>query len=181
MQKLEFGYSNDIDPKGSHEGMGLKQGLFLTEADYYGALEINGEQFVVTKVTEDKYNRYPDKLGNFMVLPAIADMCKDGSGVLFVCQEGSDITKHIEKMLNESEYKDRFTSVRDIKSIYNGLNYASRSFDILTDERYCGNSIITTAITPEAFGKKNAAYKSCNGTFTDLSSQINEMNNSKSY
>ena len=33
MKKIEFGFSNDANPAGSHEGIGIKPGLFLWVAD----------------------------------------------------------------------------------------------------------------------------------------------------
>ena len=68
MKQIEFGYSNDVDPKGSHEGMGIKPGLFLTEADYYGSVEFEGNYYIVAKVVSDEYNRFPQLLDKFIVI-----------------------------------------------------------------------------------------------------------------
>lgn len=185
MQKMEFGYSNDENPKGSHEGIGLRPGLMLTEADYLGAVRMDGDQFVVVKVTEDEYNRYPELLGKFLVIPAIADLYPDGSGNIFLSQEGNEISEHLEMFLNRSAYKDSFTSVDDFVGAISGLYRADRSFSILTDSNYYGNNITATAILPEAFERKKNALDHCQGSFSSLSQQIMDMNmdmdNSRSY
>ena len=57
VQKKEFGYSNDIDPKGSLEVFGIKPGLLLTDALYYGAIEFDGNTYIVLKVVEDEFHK----------------------------------------------------------------------------------------------------------------------------
>lgn len=159
MQKIEFGYSNDMDPSGSQEGLGIKPGLFLTDADYYGAIKFDGDQFVVVKVTEDEYNRYPQLLGKFMVIPAIADIYVDGSGIILLNQEQSEVAKQIEKILNEREFKDSITSATDIVKRFNGIYPADRTFDFLTDDRIYGDRILSTSILPDVFEMKQTALK----------------------
>ena len=99
MKKIEFGYANDYKPSGSWQGLGIKEGLLLADAEYYGVVNYGRDSFIVAKVIEDKYGRYPQLLGNFIVRPAIADMYPDGSGILFLDQEQSGIGEQIEKYL----------------------------------------------------------------------------------
>ena len=175
MQRMEFGYSNDKNPTGSWEGIGLKHGLMLTEADYFGAVKMDGDQFVVVKVTEDEYNRYPELLGKFMVIPAIADLYPDGSGNIFLSQEGNDVSEQLQTYLNRSAYKDTFTSVDDFIGAISGLSRADRSFDFLTNPNYNEGNIVVTSILPAAFEKKKNAINHCQGSFSSLSQQIMDM------
>ena len=49
MKIIEFGYSNDVNPKGSWEGIGIKEGLMLTEADYYGVVKYEDNSYLIAK------------------------------------------------------------------------------------------------------------------------------------
>ena len=40
MKKIEFGFANEQNPRGSWEGIGIKPGLLLNEADYYGVVNV---------------------------------------------------------------------------------------------------------------------------------------------
>ena len=74
MKKIEFGFANEQNPRGSWEGIGIKPGLLLNEADYYGVVNVNRDSYIVAKVTKDDNNRYPQLLDKFIVRQAIADI-----------------------------------------------------------------------------------------------------------
>lgn len=164
MKQIKFGYSNDIDPKGSHEGMGIKPGVFLTEANYYGAVEYDGNSYIVAKVVEDKYNRYPHLVGKFIVRDAIADMYADGSGCLFLNQEQSLTAQQLENHLNSENIKNRITTANDILIFCNGVHKANKMFTLLEMDTYFS----ATSILPEAFEQKNEALKNCHKSFSEL-------------
>ena len=84
MKKIEFGFANDAEPKGSWQGIGIKDGLLLTDAVYYGAISFNGNNFIVAKVDNDEYNRFPSLLDKFIVRDAVVDVYADGSNTLFL-------------------------------------------------------------------------------------------------
>lgn len=180
MKKIEFGYSNDVDPRGTHQGMGIKPGLLLTEADYYGAFKYDSNSYIVAKVTKDEYGRFTHLVDKFIVRPAIADMYVDGSGIIFLDQEESIISQQIEQYLNSAGIKEKITSINDVLNNCNGLNRSDMSFKFLT----LGDVIFTTSITHEAFARKNEAIKNCRGSFSQLQEhiinqeQIISMNNS---
>ena len=174
MKKIEFGYSNDLEPTGSHEGMGLKPGLFLTDAEYYGAIKYEDNSYIVAKVTKDEYGRFPHLLGNFIVRPAIADMYVDGSGTIFLDQEESMISQQLEARLNNPQIKDRISNIIDVKNYCNGVYMADRSFKYLTLD----DSFSACSIRHEAFERKNEALKSCSGSFSQLQEEILRMENS---
>lgn len=164
MKKIEFGYSNDIDPKGSHEGMGIKPTLLLTEADYYGAIEYEGNFYIVAKVVEDKYDKYPNLLGKFIVRDALADMYPDGSGILFLNQDQSLFARKLESFLNHEYVKGRINNLDDILKNCNGIHKANNMFILLE----MGETILSTSILSEAFEEKNEALKNCHKSFSEL-------------
>ncbi len=93
MKKIEFGHSNEFDSKGGFDGIGIKPGLLLTEADYYGSVEFEGNYYIVAKVVKDDYNRYPQLLDNFIVRQVLCDLYADGSANLMLNQEETQITR----------------------------------------------------------------------------------------
>ena len=171
MKQIEFGYSNDVDPKGSHEGMGIKPGLLLTEADYYGSVEFKGNYYIVAKVVSDEYNRFPQLLDKFIVRQALCDLYADGSAILMLNQEETQLTRMLENHLNNPQIKDRITSIEDIMNLSNGLHRSSNAF-ILGELGYNGK-IISTSITPEAFERKNSAINSCHHSISYMQQELN--------
>lgn len=174
MKKIEFGYANDIDPKGSWEGIGIKQGLLLIEADYYGAIQYEGNSYIVAKVTEDKYGRFPDMVDKFIVRNAVVDIYADGSSTLFLNQEESLESKQFERYLNMEQLKDKVNNVSDVLNFINGVYAPNKSFRLLEMD----DKIIATSITNEAFEVKNEAIKNCRQTISEMQRHIQEQTNS---
>ncbi len=181
MGKIEFGYDNGMTPTGAWEGLGLKPGSNLYDASYYGAVRVGEEQFIVTKITEDKYNRYPELLDNFMVIPAIADMYKDGSGNIYLNQEQSLNAKQIEETLNKLKEEANLNNIDDITNYLEGLSPADRTFDMLIGEKSDQEKYTATAVLPEVFENMQTAFENCNLSFSELSRKMMELNNSKTY
>lgn len=148
MKKIEFGYANDYKPGGSWQGLGIKEGLLLADAEYYGVVNYGRDSFIVAKVIEDKYGRYPQLLGNFIVRPAIADMYSDGSGILFLDQEQSSIGEQIEKYLNIA--KSHINSYEDILKSCDFVQRGNRFFDLITDS----DRIVATSLDMRFLKKK---------------------------
>jgi len=172
MKKIEFGYANEMNPTGSWQGIGIKEGLLLTEADYYGAIKYEDNSYIVAKVKEDQYGRYPHLVEKFIVRPAIADMYKDGSGVILLNQAESLVTEQLEAHLNNSEISNKINNINDIINYCNGVQMADKSFTFLTmEERF-----IATSIIPEEFERKNNALKSCHAPFSELIETLNTNN-----
>lgn len=174
MKKIEFGFSNDYDSKGSWEGIGIKPGLLLTDAEYYGTVKYEDNSYIVAKVTEDEYGRFPHLVGNFIVRPAIADMYVDGSGTVFLDQEENIVTRQLEECLNSSQVRDRIKDIDDVLNNCYGVHIADKSFRVLTMD---SDTVLTTSITHEAFERKNTALKSCRKSFSDLQEQLMGLNN----
>lgn len=176
MKKVNFGYSNDAKPSGSWEGVGLSPYSSLVVADYCGAFKSGNDHYVVVKVAEDEVYAQPEFLGKYFVLPAVADLYCDGSGSIFVSQDSTAVSRHMEEILNESENKDRFTNIRNIideMRWYMDAYRCDRAFEIITDYEY--DYIKMLGITKKAFDRKNTAYKNCRSSITELSAMVNDM------
>ncbi len=173
MKKIEFGYSNDIDPRGSFEGIGIKPGLMLCEADYVGSIGIQDNNYIVAKVTEDEYNNYPQLLDKFIVRRALCDLYADGSCVMMLDQNEDLVCEQLENRLNNPEVKDRIESVQDVTKVCNGAYLAPRSFMLAEMDA----KVVATSITTEAFDKKNEAIKYCNSSISQLKLDLAEKYN----
>ena len=174
MKKISFGHSNEENPKGSYQGIGINPGLSLTEADYYDTLKYENNSYIIAKVTEDKFGHYPNLVGNFIVRPAIADLYHDGSGVIFLDQEETIVSQAIETYLNNPNIKDKIKDYKDILTKGHGRLPADSSFEFLTMD----NFFPATSIKHEIFEKRNELLKSCRGSFSELQEQLlNRKNN----
>ena len=95
MKKIEFGFSNDSNPTGSWEGLGIKEGLMINDADYYGAIHYEGYNYIISKVVDDEYCRYPEFVGKFIVRPALCDVYADGSVTMYLNSEENIVSKKL--------------------------------------------------------------------------------------
>ena len=115
MIKIQFGFANEMNPNGSWHGIGIKDGLMLLEADYYGAISYLHEDYVVAKVVEDEYNRFPELLDKFIIIPAIRRTNNDWSVILLLNQEKNATSRVLESLINNEKIKNGKTSNEDIK------------------------------------------------------------------
>ena len=168
MKKIEFGFSNDKSPTGSWQGIGIKEGLMLTEAMYYGAVQYDGNNYIIAKVVEDTYNRFPNLKGNFIVRQALCDIYADGSSVLMLNQDESIVTKKMEEYLNSNQVKDKINGYDDIIKLVSGIHRAPNSF-LLAE---LDSTIIATSILPEVFEEKNYNIKNCHSPISELQGSL---------
>lgn len=175
MKKIQFGFSNDNEPKGSWQGIGIRDGLLLTDAVYYGAIGFDGNNFIVAKVDKDEYGRFPNLVGKFIVRDALVDVYADGSNTLFLNQEVSHNAQSIEMFLNNERIIGKINDISDVINLCDGVHYASRLFKLveLDDE------IISTSITNEAFTTKNEAIKHCRYTLSDMQRMVDTNNRTR--
>lgn len=166
MEKIKFYFSNEYNPTGGTDGWGLTETSPIAEADYYGAIKYNGNSYIVAKITEDEYNRYPALLGKFIVRDAIADMYPDGSGTIYLDQVESLVSKQLEERLNSPEIIDYIHNINDVVNSCSGVGIADMSFQHL---RYSGYSV---SIMHDVFQRKNETLKNCKGTFSQLQEQL---------
>jgi len=150
MDKIKFGFANEMNPPGSWQGIGIKDGLLLLDADYYGEISYLDEDYIVAKVVEDEYDRFPELLNKFIVRPAVRRTYKDGSGILLLNQEENDQSRDLEALLNSEGVKEKITSNEDIKALSSEIKDAS--FD--TNDLIYNNELISTSIVQEAFDKE---------------------------
>ncbi len=172
MRSVHLGYSNEMMPTGSAEGLGIKPGLMLISADYYGAFNYEDNTYVVMKVISDEYNRFPHLLNKFIVRESIYDLYVDGSGNLYLNQEETDITNMFERYLNSPEIKDKITGTPSMVPLFNGVYIPPKSYSLLElgPEEYYVSAV---SILPEVFDRKKNELKRCrSNTFSDLQHQM---------
>ena len=175
MKKIEFGFANEDEPKGSWQGIGIKEGLLLTDAVYYGAISFNGNNFIVAKVDNDEYNRFPSLLDKFIVRDAVVDVYADGSNTLFLNQEVSWDAESIQMYINNDKIRERINSIDDIIMFCDGVHLANKFFKLVELD----NSIIATSITNDAFTAKNEAIKNCRYTLSDMQRMMDSNNRAR--
>ena len=166
MKKIDLGFDNSIDPTGSWEGIGLNPQLPLIQADYYGTVQRDDNSYIIIKVPEDA-NEHLHK-GDFIVRPAIADLYKDGSGIIFLDQEETIESQLLEKCLNSPEIKAMIKEDDIISRYCNGFYPPDKSFIFLTMD----NKFMATSIKHEVFERKNEALKSCHNSFSKLQEEL---------
>lgn len=166
MKKIEFNYSNDLNP--THGNWGIKQGLLLTEADYYGTLEYDGNDYIVAKVVDDPYNSYPQILNKFIVRQALCDLYPNGAAQLLLNQEETDVTRIIENHLNDPRIKDKITSISNAIDCTTGAYKCPNVFVLVELDK----TVSALSILPEEFERKNSAIKSCIVPISDLIQQL---------
>ena len=164
MKKIEFGFSNDFEPTGSWEGIGIREGLLLTEADYYGAVEAYGKSYVVAKVTRNEYRNFPSLVGKFLVRDALVDVYADGSSVLYLDQEMSLEAQELQSILNVKQERYDINSADDVVACCEGVHEANKLFKLVAmDDR-----IISTSIAHDAFVVKREAIANCNRSMSAM-------------
>lgn len=170
MKKIEFGYDTGMNPRGSWEGIGIMPNLLLLDAEYIGTVGYDNNNYVVSKVTHDEYNRYPTLVGNFIVRDAVYDFFADGSGTLFLDIEQSINASEIEKDLNRLSEKEDIKTQQDILQRLPGLNPSFKIFSLLEQSE----TIQATSINHQPFSDKNEAIKKCHMPITDMQRIIYE-------
>ena len=175
MKKIEFGFANEENPRGSWQGIGIRDGLLLTDASYYGAISYRDNNFIVAKVDSDEYGRFPSLVGKFIVRDALVDVYADGSNTLFLNQTVSRDAEDIQSILNDDRIRDRITDIDDIINFCNGIHQASRFFKLVELD----DKIIATSITDEAFTAKNDAIKNCRYTISDMYRMVQTNNRTR--
>lgn len=164
VKKIEFGFANDDEPKGSWQGIGIRDGLLLTDAIYYGAISFRDNNYIVAKVDKDEYGRFPSLVDKFIVRDALVDVYADGSNILFLNQEISNDAQTIQNILNNERIVGNIRNIDDIINLDIGAHSASKFFKLVELD----DKIIATSITNEAFTTKNKAIKNCRYTISDM-------------
>ena len=148
MLKIRFGFADSMNNFQGQEGIGIKDGVLLTYADYYGIINHSGSDYLVAKAIEDESNNCPELVGNFIIRPATLHQYNDGSEELVLNQEENDQCKLLEEIFNNS--KENITSKTDIIELYSTIEDGSFSVDSLA----LGNEISATSSSDEAFKRE---------------------------
>ena len=150
MLKIRFGFADSMNIFQGQEGIGIKYGVLLTYADYYGIINYFGSDYLVAKAIEDESNNCPELVGNFIVRPATLHQYNDGSEELVLNQEENNESKMLEKRLNNPVTKEMITSKEDILGIDSSIEEGSFGAEYLA----LGNEISATSISDEAFKRE---------------------------
>ena len=169
MKKIKFGFANESDPKGSFQGIGLKEGLLILDGEYIGAISCCGDTYVVAKIHECL--NHPEYVGKYIARKALYDMYKDGSGVLFLNQKEDYIIVKLESLINRCAEKQEIKSAEDLTKISDSIGPAPVIFKLA--EQY--DEILSCSIQPSVFEEKNELIKSCQSSFSELNKEIREL------
>lgn len=150
MLKIRFGFADSMNNYQGQEGIGIKNGVLLTYADYYGIINYSESDYLVAKAIEDESNNCPELGGKFIVRPATLHQYKDGSEELVLNQEEDNQSKMLEERLNNPVTKEIITSKNDIIGIDPSIEEGSFSADYLA----LGNEISATSISDKAFKRE---------------------------
>ncbi len=173
--KIEFGHSNDKNPSGSWGGIHISPELPLLSAEYYGAIGLEGKSYIVAKVVEDEYKRYPELLNNFIVREALVDLYRDGSGVLFLDQQKSSVCERIERFLNSPKIKERIINHESLINTCKEIGAHSPSASFYSIEPKYDTALVSTSITHEAFTEKKELLNNCRESITSMQRKIEEL------
>lgn len=164
MKTIEFGFDNNMEPTGSWQGMGIKEGLLLVDAQYIGSVEVDEQHFVIAKVEKDEYNRFPDLAGKFIVRDALVDVYADGSTTLFLNQQQSAWAKQIENLINLPQVNAKIHNIEDVFNAVNGIHRSNNAFKI----EEMKDKLIATSIVPEAYERKYEAINHCHRPISEV-------------
>lgn len=170
MKKISFGYNNlGIDSLYWEKPI-IKEDVFLTEADYYGSIEFDGNYYIVAKVTSLKINNCPQLLGNFIVRQALCDVYANGDSVILLNQDETIVTKQLENHLNSSQIKQNISTIDDVINLTNGAKRSSMAFRAA--EYFNSEMLFALSKLPEVFEMKNSAINSCKRPISEMQIEL---------
>ena len=149
MKNIEFGFANDQVPNGSWEGIGISEGLMITEGEYLGAIEYGGDNYIVCEV------EMPGNISRLIVRQALCDIYADGSVQLYLNQAENTISMDIENHINRNGIRENIRSIDDVIKLGNGIHIGPKSFKLVEMD----SIIIATSILPEVFDEMNETIK----------------------
>lgn len=175
MKKIEFGYSNADEPTGAWEALTIKEGTYLYEAEYYGTVRFDDAYYMVSKVNEDKYNRYPNLVGKFIVREALMDVYPDASIVMFLDSNETSVSNQLETYLNMNGIRENISTYDDIFKYLNGVGKNIGFFSLLDLK----DKVTATSIRHNVFESKKQVIQNCRDSFYGMQLRLNELENIK--
>lgn len=139
MKKINYGYDISDNPTGAFQGIGIKdkpEGAVTGE--FIGIVSVNDDDYLIGRTTE-AFGRNPEYIDKIAVRRVMSQNFDDGSGILFIDMEESQITKAIEKVMEEKKVTEE--SLR---------NVTNKKYDSLIQE----DEITATSIRPDVFDRK---------------------------
>lgn len=174
MKKINFGYSNDNNPRGSSEGIGASPNLDIIDSEYIDFVRFDDNVYLISKVGM-VFKGQENKVGTIDVREVIADMYVDGSGIIFANQEKSSVCRSLESSLaNAKDFIEKGVSVQQICGGYR----APDSFKSLLND---GNSSLieqplhVVGIKPEIFQEKKRLLSNCRSSFSSMQRELEEL------
>ena len=182
MKKVSFGFSNSMNPTGSFEGIGFgmvegSKAIGPTQGELIDVINIGDENYLVTKVTM-AFGNDPRFLDKVVARRALADVYADGSAILYVDQTPNNQSVMIEQILNNPTNAARLASGMEACDLCGGRK-ASFAFECALRRDIQSVDASVTAITHEAFEKKNNLINRCHSSVSDMMGTI--MENSENY
>lgn len=162
MKKINFGYSNENNPHGSHEGIGASPNYDIIGAEFIDFVQLDNSVYLISRVGM-VFKGQEDKIGTIDVREVIADMYNDGSGVIFADQEKSDICRILESSLsNADDYIKKGVKVHNIC----GGSLAPDNFKLLLDVDSM-IPLVVTGIKHDIFEEKKKLLSNCRHSFSE--------------
>lgn len=172
MKKIEFGFSNDLNPTGSWQGMGISDTVRIPRADYYGAFSFEDNNYILAKIVEDNnFTIDPELLGKYIVKKALCDLFADGSSIMMINQEDDNVCSQLNDIVNRENTVQYLDKTGDITSL---PFYSPAPISFKINEMMSYDHVTVTAITPQAFEEKNEAIKTCHSSISELNSASRE-------
>lgn len=164
MKKIKFGYSLDDNPTGSWSGIGIEPGKPMTNGDYIGSFNHEGNDYVLARISDNNSSIFKHEIGKYIVRDALVDVYADGSNVMYLDLETSSFAQQMETAINE---RNKYEDIEDINKLaeYNDNINISHSFFRITEDP---DNIIATSIKHEAFEEKRDLLKNCHQSFIEL-------------
>ena len=139
MKKINYGYDISDNPIGSFQGIGIKdKPEGAVSAEFIGIISVSDDDYLVGRTTE-AFGRNSEDIGKIVARRVMSQRFDDGSGILFIDMEESQITKAIEKVMEEKKVTEE--SLR---------NVTNKKYDNLIQ----GEEITATSIRPDVFDRK---------------------------
>lgn len=170
MSRIDFGYSNDNNAKGSFEGIGISPTDHIISAEFIDVIRLNERFYLISRV-ERAFKNEEHKLGTIDVREVVADLYPDGSGVIFANQEKTyDCLKLENALANAKNLLDKGMSVREICDGHIPDKCYKYLFE--TDSKF---PILVTGIKPNVFEEKRELISKCRSSFSNIQQQLMDM------
>jgi len=166
MKEVGFGFSNDIRPSGSFEGIGLGTTSGPVKGEHLGFIELDGTNYIIARTTMSFRD---EGIGKIVVREALADLYPDGSAILFLNQYVSDRCLRLEEHFNSPKTIELLAKGIPVKELSPGFR-SSLAYECASR----GEHFSATAIKKEVFEQKKELLRKCTMSFSEMRRQLEE-------